>query len=169
MGSAIVLSLPRETNDELIERWPCVRPFLVVGTLCIVAGGVVAAVTRPTGFVNGSWLAAYLVLVGGVAQIFLGLGQAWLAAEPPPVRAVIAELVAWNLAAAAVIAGTLLTVPVLTTLGGVCLVVALLAFIVGVRGAARAPRWAYVVYRALTAIVLVSTPIGLAMAWIRHG
>ena len=54
--------------DEMIARWPSVRPFLLIGSLCTIAGGLVAAVTRPTGFVLGSWTAAFLVLVGGVAQ-----------------------------------------------------------------------------------------------------
>ena len=41
-------------------------------------GGAVAAVSDPFSFEQGSWLAAFLVLVGGVVQIALGAGQAAL-------------------------------------------------------------------------------------------
>ena len=51
------------------------RWFVAAGSSCVVVGGLVAAATGPTGFEDGSWVAAYLVLVGGVAQIALGVGQ----------------------------------------------------------------------------------------------
>lgn len=157
------------SESELIARWPAVRPFLVVGSVCIVAGGVVAAVTRPTGFELGSWLAAYLVLVGGVAQIGLGTGQAWLAQAPPRWEEVRTEVVAWNLSVVATVVGTLLAAPIVTTVGGIALVVALGRFLVGVRTTGAGSRLVRVAYRGLTAIVLVSTPVGLVLAWIRHG
>ena len=43
---------------------------------------------RPDGLGDGSWVAAYLVLVLGVAQIGLGTGQVLLAVELPARRAV---------------------------------------------------------------------------------
>src|SRR3546814_20131767 len=48
------------------------------------------------GFEHGSWLAAYLVLVGGVAQIALGGGQAWLADRVPRARTTRTEAWSWN-------------------------------------------------------------------------
>lgn len=36
------------------------------GVGCVVLGGVIAAVTGPLDLAHGSWLAAYLVLVGMV-------------------------------------------------------------------------------------------------------
>jgi hypothetical protein len=155
--------------DRLLPRWPAVRPFLLIGALCIVSGGLVAAVTRPTGFDLGSWLAAFLVLVGGVAQIALGVGQAWLSDEPPRPTAVTAEVTAWNLGVAATIIGSLVPAPILTTLGGIASVVALVLFLRGVRKAESGAKWARTVYRGVAAVVLVSTPVGLALAWIRHG
>lgn len=157
------------SDSELIARWPAVRPFLVVGSVCIVAGGLVAAITRPTGFELGSWLAAYLVLVGGVAQIGLGVGQAWLAQAPPSGVEVRNEAVVWNLSVLATVVGTLLASPILTTVGGIALVVALGLFLAGVRATGGASRTVGAVYRGLTAIVLVSTPVGLVLAWVRHG
>jgi hypothetical protein len=154
--------------DDLRTRWPAVRPFLLIAGACIVAGGVVAAVTRPTGFGYGPWVAAYLVLVPGVAQIALGAGQAWLSAPVPDVALLRWELVAWNVGAACVIAGTLLAAPALTTLGGLVSVAALALFLLGVRDTGPAPSWARLVYRTVAVIVLVSIPVGLVLAWLRH-
>ena len=128
-----------------------------------------AAVTRPTGFAHGSWLAAYLVLVAGVAQIALGVGQAWLAGEAPGRADVTIELVAWNGSVVATIVGTLAAAPLVTTIGGIALVVALLRFLAGVRTAGGSSNTSLVLYRIVLTIVLVSTPVGLALAWIRHG
>jgi hypothetical protein len=157
------------TAERLVARWPSARPFVVAGSLSIVAGGICAAVTRPTHFELGSWLAAFLVLVGGVATIVLGSGQAWMAAEPPQDRAVQAELATWSLGVAGTIVGSLAAVPVVTTLGAVATVVALGLFLLGVRRPHAGVRWPLVAYRALTTIVLVSTPVGVVLAWARHG
>jgi hypothetical protein len=120
----------RSIGDDLITRWPAARRFLIIGSVSTIAGGVVAAVARPTGFELGPWLAAYLVLVGGVAQIALGVGQAWLAEERTAVRA---EVASWNSGVGATIVGTLVSTPIVTTFGGVASVVALSLFLGGVR------------------------------------
>lgn len=164
------LGVGEQTSLEiLVARWPVVRPFLAVGAASIVAGGITAAVTRPTGFALGSWVAAYLVLVAGVAQIALAVGQARLARDAPGRAEVRIELVAWNVAVVATIVGTLVGAPVVTTLGGVALVVALLRFLAGVRTAGASSNLSLVLYRLVLTIVLVSTPVGLALAWVRHG
>jgi hypothetical protein len=143
---------------------------LAVGAACVVAGGLVAAITRPTGFDLGSWLAAFLVLVGGVAPIVLGTGQAWLAAEAPPPGRVRAEATTWYLGVAATVGGTLAGAPVVTTLGGLASAAALVLFLRGVARPGPGRRGAaLVLYRAVAAVVLVSTPVGLALAWLRHG
>jgi hypothetical protein len=36
---------------------PALGPFLAIGTVAIVAGGITASVTRPTGWDHGSWVA----------------------------------------------------------------------------------------------------------------
>ncbi|MCE5292393.1 MAG: hypothetical protein LLG14_24605, partial [Nocardiaceae bacterium] len=46
--------------------------LVVLGMSQVILGGLVAAVTRPLALTHGSWLAAYLVLVGGVAQYTMG-------------------------------------------------------------------------------------------------
>jgi hypothetical protein len=155
--------------ERLVERWPAIRPFVFVGTASVVAGGLVAAVTRPLDLELGSWLAAFLVLVGGVAQIALGAGQAWLAGGLPSNRRLVGEAIAWNAGLAATIAGSLLAVPVATTAGGLATAVALVLFLDATPRSGAGPRWMALCYRSVLAVVLVSTPIGLALAWARHG
>lgn len=167
--SEVGIGLEPTPLETVVARWSVVRPFLVVGSASIVAGGITAAVTRPTGFALGSWMAAYLVLVAGVAQIVLGVGQARLAGEAPSRAEVRIELVAWNGAVLATIVGTLIAAPLVTTLGGVALVVALLRFLAGVRNGGGSSNPPLVLYRLVLTIVLVSTPVGLVLAWIRHG
>lgn len=81
---------------------------LALGGALIVAGGVFAAVNSASPFGHGSWLAAYLVLVGGISQVVLGLGA--LALRGPCAfgsRVATARLALWNLGSLAVPAGVL--------------------------------------------------------------
>ncbi len=159
--------LSPSTTSLLVAHPDEVRPFLIVGCACIVSGGLVAAVTGPTDFELGSWLAAYLVLVGGVAQVALGLGQVVLAAPAPSPRMVVAEAALWNLGLVATITGSLVALPAVSTVGGAATMGALILFLVGVRGAGARP--VAVLYRVVVAVVLLSAPIGLVLAWVRHG
>lgn len=152
-------------SSQFARRWVWARPFLVISVICVTAGGFVAAVTRPTGFDLGPWVAAYLVLVGGVAQGALGVGQAWLRRSAPSLRLVMAEAVTWGLGVAGTLIGQLAQAPLVTTAGGVATAVALVMFLRSVSGSAGAPRWLSLAYRGCIAIVLVSTPIGLVLAW----
>ena len=137
-------------------------PFAVVGAVCVVAGGLVAAVTAHTPSEAAAWSAAYLVLVAGVAQIALGVGQAWLAPQPPSDRRVAVQFAGWNIGNAAVLVGTLLGIVRVVDVGGVLLVFSLALFALGVRGARRDwPLWAF---RAIVVILLVSIPIGSVLA-----
>lgn len=143
-------------------------PFLVLGGTAIVAGGIVAAVARPTDFEEGSWLAAYLVLVGGVALIGLGLGQAMFAPRSPGRSTLTIQLAGWVVSSAAVVTGTLVSVPVITAVGGVVLLGVLVSFILSVRGSSGTGVVLWL-YRAILVILVVSIPIGLVLAWQRHG
>lgn len=66
------------------------------------------------------------------------------------------------------ILGTLAAMPVLTSLGGVVLAVALAALPGATRSSAGIPRLWRSVYRPLVGTVLISIPIGLGLAWSRH-
>jgi len=138
--------------------------FAVIGLACVVAGGLVAAVTAHAPTQHASWAAAYLVLVAGVAQVGLGAGVAALAPQPPTPRVWAASLLGWNAGNAAVIAGTVGEVVALVDVGGVLLVLALVLMIWTVRGAATGRRWLLWGFRVLVVVLLVSIPIGLVLA-----
>lgn len=158
------------TVDVLAARWSAIRWFAWIGIGSIVAGGLVAAVTGPLELADGSWAAAYLVLVAGVAQLALGFGQGILSVERPSDAIVRSELAAWNLGAATTIAGTLTGSAVVTTIGAAATATALVMFLVGVRATDEtASGWIPMVYRGVAAVVLVSIPVGVALSWIRHG
>jgi hypothetical protein len=102
------------------------------------------------------------VLVAGVAQIALGLGQAWLAVRPPGQDLVVAELTLYNLGNAAVTGGTVVDRTWPVDVGGALLFVALALYLWSTRGA-RGGR-AVFAYRSLVAFVLLSIPVGLVLA-----
>ena len=141
--------------------------FGVVALICVVAGGLVAAVTGPLHLEHGSWAAAYLVLVGGVAQGALGISQYFLAAQRFVGWKVIAELVAWNSASAAVIGGTLVGNPWVVDAGGALLVVSLALMFRTVQGRGAMSGWVLWGYRALLVVIAVSIPVGLVLAHLR--
>lgn len=143
--------------------------FLAIGGACIVAGGLVAAVTGPFALVKGSWLAAYLVLVAGVAQIGLGVLQERLADRTPSRLLLTLEAGTWNLGNAAVIVGTLVSAPVIVDVGGALLVIALALFLAAVRRSGSAPRRTLWLFRGLVLVLLVSIPVGLVLAAVRAG
>lgn len=157
---------------------PLGRPeaaLVVVGAGCVILGGLVAAVTGPLGLEQGSWLAAYLVLVGGVAQVAIGLAPLWLTVRPPTPRLGWSTLASWDLGSALVIAGTLAGLPLVVDGGSVLLVIGLATALYAVRrgaqhpspeGSARHLGWAY---HGLLLVLLVSIPIGVVLAHVRAG
>lgn len=156
-----------EVSFPLVGRRE-VLPSVLTGVLCVIAGGLVAAVTAPAPTEHGTWVAAYLVLVGGVAQAGLGVGQAMFTTQTSA-RVVAVEAVGWNVGNASVIVGTLLGVTALVDLGGAFLVIALILLARGVSPGAVRPvaggaRWYLRGYRLLVLILLVSIPIGLVLA-----
>ncbi|MEZ5322269.1 MAG: hypothetical protein R2698_09385 [Microthrixaceae bacterium] len=159
----------RAAVRRMVQRWSSAVPFVAVGAVSIVAGGLVAAVARPTGFEMGSWLAAFLVLVAGVAQIGFGAGQAWLADEPPRPDTVQIELASFNLGLVGTAVGSIASLPLVTTLSAIPVVLALGLFLREVLHSTANPRWVRVLYQGLVALVLLSTPVGLILAWLRHG
>lgn len=138
---------------------------MAAGIGCIIAGGLVSAIAASVApSENSSWAVAYLVLVGGVAQMVIGLGQARLA--PVPRAFLAAEFVMWNGGNAAVMAGQLLGQELILDAGGAILAIALVLLIFGVRSAAptaKLDRWGLLVYRAVMVVVLVSIPVGLVI------
>lgn len=142
------------------------RVLLALGGLAIVLGGLVAAVTGPFGWTKGSWAAAFLVLVAGVAQYAMG----WMRADVADDRCGWVQVVGWNLGGALVVLGTLVATPLLVDLGSLLLVVALaLALRADLRPRpAVRPRAMVVGYRLLLLVMLVSIPIGITLSHLRN-
>jgi len=156
------------------SRLPAIA-MVVIGSCCIVLGGLVAAVTGPLELGEGSWTAAYLVLVCGVGQYVIGTVQRrGDLARPVPASRGWAQLSCWNLGNLAVIVGTLVAAPAGVDVGAALLLIAL-AIALHAAGAARiampsaATRSLGWAYRGVLAVLLVSVPIGVILAYLRHG
>ncbi len=124
------MTLPSDTPARLLA----VRPFLLTGSIAIVAGGVIAALAAHASTRPVMWLVAYLVLVVGVAQIILGAGQAGLLEALPARRWRTQQWWLFNLGSLGVMAGRLLDVRGLVSIGIALFLVAMLRFFLGMRG-----------------------------------
>lgn len=103
-------------------------PFLIAAIVLTVAGGLVSAVNSAAPFDRGSWLAAYLVLVGGVAQGALACGRLATGAPPVSRRKTMRLLVLWNFGSLAVPLGVLADYGFIVGLGSLALIAALWLF-----------------------------------------
>lgn len=146
--------------------------MVVIGAVLVVVGGLVAAVTGPLQLDHGSWLAAYLVLVGGAAQVSIGRAPTWLRLRTSP-RGGWWELMGWNVGNLAVVVGTLTTAPFVVDAGGVILLLVLVLLLrealvgAGDAGPSAGRRWARWGYAVMLAVLVVSVPIGLVLAHLR--
>jgi hypothetical protein len=145
-----------------LDRWT--GGFLACAGVLIVAGGGVAAVNSAAPFGHGSWLAAYLVLVGGVSQILLRAGQLALGAPRLNPAVPPTQLVLWNLGSLVVPAGVLADVALLVTAGSVALLAALTLFGVGAGRMRREARGRSALYLAIILGLAVSVVVGSALA-----
>src|SRR6185312_5665535 len=144
-------------------------PFIVIGSLGILAGGLLSAISAASPSYLASWAVAYLVLVVGAAQLVLGLGQDRLAAGDVAPGTISAELLAFNLANIAVLAGSLFAVVTLTWVGAALIIVAMALFIWAVRGSTSEHRGLLWLYRMVVVVLLISAPIGIVLAQSRMG
>ncbi|ORI13577.1 hypothetical protein BJI47_21405 [Rhodococcus sp. 1168] len=141
------------------------RVTYFLGVCFVIAGGLVAAVTGPLDLARGSWLAAYSVLVGGVAQCALAVGHTVTGAPAPTSQMSWIRLAGWNLGNLLVIVGALLRVPILVDIGAVPLVVALVLTLRSTRHARR--RILAVGYRLVLLVLIASIPIGVTLSHAR--
>lgn len=132
------------------------------GAALVVVGGLVAAVTGPLGLEKGSWLAAYLVLVGGVALIIIGIAQQNLPSlVPAPIQ--IVQLSGWAVANAVVIVGALVSSSVTIDVGAVLLLLVLALTWWAGHGLIRLRNTLAYAYLAILTILIVSAPIGMVL------
>jgi hypothetical protein len=146
----------------VLDRSTCT--FLGSAGVFIVAGGSVAAVNSAAPFGHGSWLAAYLVLVGGASQVMLAAGRPALHAPRPSPALLRTQLVLWNLGSVAVPTGVLADGSALVTVGSVALLWALALFATGASGARREVRGRALAYLAIVVGLAVSVVVGSALA-----
>lgn len=142
--------------------------MMATGLGAVVLGGLVAAATGPLGLANGSWAAAYLVLVVGVAQGAMGYSRTRRPEQRH--RTGWAQFSCWNAGSAAVIIGTLVARPWMVDAGSVLLVIALVLALDATRprapGATASP-WP-AVYRGMLLLLAISIPIGMVLSHLRH-
>jgi hypothetical protein len=151
-----------EPHRQVHEENNVLRFAASAGAL-IVAGGLVAAVNSASPFAHGSWLAAYLVLVGGAAQVALGLAPVALPVAPPSRRLVRAQLVLWNAGALIVPAGVLGDSLAVVAIGSAALLAALLCFVAGARPTGGGGPGGVFAYRALAVVLGMSVVIGCGL------
>jgi hypothetical protein len=165
--------LPRveaEAGTVRADRNSACSPRLFVGAASVALTAAIAAATARAiePFAHGIWLTAYLVLVGFVAQLLLGRGQAMVAAagpadgNPPPIGA---QAILWNAGVVAVPLGVLLGARVFVVLGSLALLASLVMF-----WQQRRPRHAgsgvlEIGYVALIVFMAGSVLVGTALAW----
>ncbi|MGH3208313.1 MAG: hypothetical protein ACRDNO_11175 [Trebonia sp.] len=140
---------------------PAGRPFVLVGSACVIGGGLVSAAMAPAASYHSSWAVAYIVLVAGVAQAAIGLGQGTLTDGDVPRRVVRAQLAGWNLGNAAVVTGTLLEVAPVLYVGCALLVMALALILYAIRHAPSSRT--LVATRFIIALILFSMSIGIVL------
>lgn len=141
------------------------RIGLALGVALTVVGGLVAAVTGPLQLERGSWAAAYLVLIAGVMQGVLAAARLLVRPDRTPRPPLPSILVLWNAGNAAVLGGSIATLPLVTDAGGLVLLVTLALALGRLRGAAHRARAVWL--GVLSVGIGVSVPVGLLLTHLR--
>lgn len=140
-------------------------PWLVTSGLAVLAGGFAGAAVAHAPTQPLVWMSAYLVLVVGMGQAVLGVGQAMLSMQPPPRRLVATQWIVFNAANVGVVAGTLLGCVWLVAIGIAGFVLALAMFLHGVRNARHG--WQTRLFRAVVAILGIGAMVGMTLSLLR--
>lgn len=143
-------------------RLTAARLFLIVAGVAILAGGLTAAAVAHAPTEHMVWMVAYLVLVAGLVQVVLGVGQALLPTHLPTQGFLAAECICFNLGNAGVIVGTLVSSVALVAIGTAVFAASLAMFLYGVRKAR--PGWPSQAFRAVLAITCISAIVGLILS-----
>ncbi|MDZ7786918.1 MAG: hypothetical protein U5K73_01890 [Halofilum sp. (in: g-proteobacteria)] len=136
--------------------------LLVPGVIGVITGGLIAAAVAHAPTSAMVWLVAYLVLVVGVAQLALAIGQALLTSPAVGTAQIRFESLLFNLGSAGVMAGTVGGSFPLVVAGALLFFGALGAFLFAVHGIRRG--YAAHAYRALIAFLAISALVGLLLS-----
>lgn len=153
---------PLQNDRDIRARIDATRIFVIVGTAFLIVGGVLSGATANTPTRIIMWVSAYFTLVGGVAQILLGIGQSLLSKTLPSARWRLAECLLLNLGGAAVIGGVILVAQWLTNLGTIVFDAALVMFLLATRDS-RPSAWLWP-YRLAIAVVGISSLVGIGLS-----
>lgn len=141
--------------------------------LSLAAAGLVACLRLVVPFDHGTWLVAYLALVGFAAQALLSAGRERLLAIGGPIPRsaprVAAQLGLWNAGVLAVPLGVFLDARLAIVLGAVTLLTALGSFASVAQestGHAAGERLRYG-YIALVVLMACSVSVGVILGWDR--
>lgn len=139
--------------------------FTLLGILAILAGGILSAFSAKKPSRQTAWASAYLVLVVGLAQAVIGI--ILYAINTDSAFWVVLAFVAYNLGNASVLVGTIgryrnKSYRKLVDIGGVLLVISMIALLVAVHRAAMS--WQLVVLYVIMLTIIVTMPIGLILS-----
>ncbi len=153
------------TAQQRQRAWP----FLIAAAGSVVAGGLISAMSGPLGWQHGPWAAAYLVLVGGVAQAVLIVGRLVLTPEGSEHTGWIGSAIwpycgLWNLATLLVIGGTLASSFALVLIGSFGLLTVLAVFWPTRVPKVGAQRGWHVSYQLFLVFMALSTGVGCVLA-----
>jgi hypothetical protein len=142
-------------------------PFAVIAGISIIAAGFLSAITAFSPGYTASWAVAYLILVVGVAQLALGVGQAWITEKAPSKGLIIAQIITFNLANAATIGGTVIASIALVYFGAALFIIALGLFLWGTRIVKSKSTFIVYGFRAIVVFLIVSAGVGLVIASVK--
>ena len=137
-------------------------PFKLLGSAAIIVAGLIAAAIARNPARPMVWMVAYLVLVVGVVQYALGVGQAALSKTAPGSATVWGQWLLLNMGHAGVIAGTLAGSFRLLVAGTILYDVAVAWLGLTVRG--NQPGMRLIGYRVLIVVMLASSAAGLVLS-----
>lgn len=162
----VVVESSPANGGSATERWRSNAALLAVGGAAVTAGGLVAALAGPMAWDRGSWVAAFLVLVTGVAQVGIGAAQAHLGRSSQGVRFAVTECVLWTGGSLGIVIGSLLTSPGAVAIFSAPLIAVLAMSLFAVREADRESGYV-LLHRLFVGTLLVSIPIGIALTFAR--
>ncbi|HEU0256946.1 MAG TPA: hypothetical protein VFQ96_03810 [Microbacteriaceae bacterium] len=137
------------------------RAFLILGIVAVVGGGLLSAIIAPTPSYVGSWAVAYIVLVGGAAQVALGVAQASVARRPLTRGILLTQVLLLNLGVAGTVVATVANIPVLLYLSAAAQVAAVIFLLAATRKGR--PGAALITLRVVAIVLLIGSPTGVIL------